>query len=178
MVFLSKVWLDSCMDSGRVVPEHNGVNIMATIKKAVVTINGRSLSFETATNVFELHADDLDSALQTRALMHGLKQKIADTYAGLKTDHEIDEAIRGCMNALLAGTWNAGRSSLGGIWVEALAKAAGVSIDEAAETWNGLGDDAKKDLKKNPAVKQAKAQIELDRAKAEAEGSSLDLSDL
>lgn len=118
-----------------------------------------------------------DGILQ-QATLHGLKQKLADSYSGAITVREAKEAFSATLKNLEAGMWNAGRSTTGGIWVEALARAAAVDLEEALEKWAGLDEDQQKDLKKNPQVKQAKAEIELERAKAKAKGTELDLSSI
>jgi len=152
---------------------------MSSIKKAVVSTFDHSLSFKFASGkTVNIETSDLTDEICQKALIHGLKQKLADSYSGVKTDHEVEAAFEATLNSLLTGSWNAGRSSLGGIWVEALARAAGVSVEEAAQKWRELEEEAQKDLKKNAQIKQAKAEIELERAKVKAKGTTLDLSDL
>ena len=148
---------------------------MATIKKATVSeiTNGLRWTFASgrAINV------DFDSLIDVwnKAAAHGIKQKLSDTYAGFKTTHEVEAAFETALDALLLGNWNAGRSSSGGIWVEALAKAAGVEIAVAIEKWIEIGEEGQKGLKKDAAIKLAKAQIEMERAAEKAKGSKFDL---
>ena len=151
---------------------------MAKIKKATITKTKGGLKYVFADGKkVEVNVKDLTKEIQQEALLHGLKQKLSDSYAGFKTDHEIFSAFESTLNVLLNGAWNGGRSSQGGIWVEALARASGRSIEEALETWNGLDDKKIKDLKKHAGIRAAKAEIELERAQAKAgdsEGFDLD----
>lgn len=148
---------------------------MAQLKKANVEVKENGLVWNWADEtITEVSATDFPREILDHAILHGLKQKLADSYSGSVTVREAREAFQGVLDALLAGQWNAGRSSSGGIWVEALAKAAGVSVDEAREKWNSLDEDTQKDVKKNAGVKAAKAEIELERAKAKAKGEGLE----
>ena len=152
---------------------------MPTMKKAKVEIRDAVLVWnwadETSTIV---EIDALGDNIQEQAMKHGLKQKLSDSYAGATTVMEAKQALESVLNALLSGTWNAGRSSSGGIWVEAIARAAGRSVEEALEVWNAKSEEEQKELKKHPGIKQAKAEIDLERAKAKAEGTSLDLGEI
>ena len=142
---------------------------MARLKKAVVTVEGDELKFAIeGGEVYNLHLDNLSDDVKYKALIHGLKQKVCDSYAGVSLPRDVGEAISNVIVNLQNGTWNGGRSTTGGIWVEALARAADVALDEAAEKWNGMSDEVKKDVKANVDVKRAKAEIELERARAKA----------
>lgn len=151
---------------------------MATIKKAIVTETATGLRWDFASgNAVDVDFNDLVD-VWAKAAAHGIKQKLSDTYAGAKTTHEVEAAFHATLDALLQGHWNAGRSSLGGIWVEAIARAADVAIDVAQAHWAALDEDTQKDVKKDAAVKLAKATIEMERAKAKAKGTKLDLNSL
>ena len=125
-----------------------------------------------------IEINDFSEEIMNQATMHGLKQKLSDCYAGATTVREAKEKFYAVLETLRNGDWNAKRITTGGLWVEALARAAQVTIEQALEKWNSLDDDQIKDLKKHPGIKQAKAEIELERAKEKAEGSELDLSAL
>lgn len=151
---------------------------MTRMKKASVVIEGDLITFDTGAHVEGIDISNLTEDIIHHATMHGLKQKIADSYAGLSTETEVHQAIKGVMETLLSGAWNSGRSTSGGIWVEALSRAAGVTLEEAAAKWNAIDEETQKGIKANAAVKQAKAEIELERAKKKATGESIDLDDL
>jgi len=154
---------------------------MAIIKKAAVETSATGLKFNFASGKeVEVEASEFNEDILHKAMLHGLKQKLADSYAGCKTDYDVEAAFEAVLASLTAGQWNAGRSSSGGIWVEALARATGKGLEECREKWAGLDDDTMKSLKAHPEVKQAKAEIELERAKAKVTGkeSEIDLDEI
>ena len=155
------------------------MNDIKRVKKATVetTETGLVWTFESGNSV-EVEQDMFNAEVLQKAMIHGLKQKLSDTYAGVKTTHEVEGAFKAALDALKNGHWNAGRSSSGGIWVEALARAAGVTIDIAQAKWSAMDEATQKDVKRNAQVKLAKAQIDLERSQARAEGVTLDLGDL
>ena len=148
-------------------------------KKASVSIDGNVLTWEFANgSSHKVDAGRLPDAIQDMALVHGIKQKLSDVYAGAESAREAEEKFLALLDQLEDGNWNAGRSSTGGIWVEALAKASGQPMEKALEVWNQKSADERQDIQKHPQVKQAKAEIELERAKAKAKGTELDLSEI
>lgn len=142
------------------------------IKKAKVTIVDNSIvwQFEGGKS-FTVKPEDFKDEVQRQAMFHGFKQKLSDCYAGAKSVAEAQLAFEGVLEALGQGDWNKGRQSSGGIWVEALARAAKVTLEEALEKWNGFTDEEKAALKKHEGIKLAKATIELERAEKAAEGA-------
>ena len=144
---------------------------MANIAKKVVEAN--SITFEWADDTTTLvDLDAFTPELIARAAIHGLSQKLGDSYSGaagniLNAKAMFDDTLA----SLIAGDWNraGGGFSTGGIWVEALAQAADATIEEALEKWNAMDDAERAAIRKLPAVKLAKAEIELARAKAKAE---------
>jgi len=113
---------------------------------------------------------DFSPEICQQAMVHGFAQKLADSYAGSATVTEALGKFTDVLGVLMQGQWNGGRSSNGGIWVEALARAAEVSLDEAQAKWIEMDEEKQKAVKGSPAVKLAKAQIELERATAKADG--------
>jgi len=138
------------------------------IKKAKVTIKDSGLMiWEFANgNQVEVESTEFNGAIQQHAMLHGLKQKLSDTYAGCKTASEAQKALEGALNALKQGSWNAGRSSTGGIWIEALARASGESVEACIEAWSDMTEEKQKALKADARIKLAKAEIEAERASA------------
>ncbi len=152
---------------------------MATIKKAVITKDGNSWRYVFGNGKSIVASlDELSAEIIFDLTMHGLKQKLSDSYSGKTLDYEIEAEVRAVWETLVSGQWNAGRSSAGGIWVEAIARAAGSTIEEAQTVWTGLDEATQKDVKKDTDVRLAKAQIEMERAQAKAKGTKLDLSSL
>ena len=140
-------------------------------KKAKVNVNvsKNELTWEFADGETEtIDVGLFPPEIVQHATLHGLKQKLSDSYAGAGTVTEARERFVAVLESLLNGQWNAGRSSSGGVWVEALARAAGVDVETALEKWNGMDEETQKDVKKDARVKAAKAEIELERAQAKA----------
>lgn len=144
---------------------------MAITKKATVTVEGGILVWKFAdVNETEVRIDPevFSGDIQQQAIMHGLKQKLSDSYAGAESAAAAVGRFNEVLSVLKSGMWNAGRSASGGIWVEALARAQGVDVEEARAVWVKLSDDQQKDVKAHKDVKLAKAQIDLERAQAKA----------
>jgi hypothetical protein len=142
-----------------------GVILMATIAKKLITNDHITFNWADETSTKVAFADFSD-AMNTRATQHGYSQKLGDSYSGAKSIGEAKACFNSVLNGLLGDDWNQGGGSTGGIMVEALAKVAGATFEEALEAWNGYDDDKRKALAKDPQVKLAKAEIELARAKA------------
>ena len=120
----------------------------------------------------------LDGEIQTMLGLHGLKQKLADGYAGPDTD--ISE-VSDIWDRLVEGDWDSGRSGTGlpRFFAEAYASVRGVALETVRPRINAIlaGDDPDKlaNLRQwaaDPRVKAAsekiKAQKAAERAKAAA----------
>lgn len=135
-------------------------------------IDGDTLTFRWADDSETvIKPSDFSEEIIAHAILHGLSQKLGDSYSGAGGDVDAAKAMFEETRAALAeGDWNrkGGGFSTGGIWVEALAKAANVSMEEALEAWNNQDDAGKAGIRKQPQVKAAKAEIELERAQKKA----------
>lgn len=136
---------------------------------------------------------ELSSAIVARLALHGLKQKLVDSYSGAKKaveDGEYDsreeyaaEQVARIINQLKAGEWSAKREGTGGPRTTLLAQAAaevlGITVEEATAKLSAMDDETKKKISKAPKValvlarlrKEAEARREA-KLKAEAEGST------
>lgn len=111
-----------------------------------------------------------------RAAMHGVEQKVRDSFAGVKGDADLafENASKVYAN-LLAGTWNAGRAagtggdSGGAAWIEAVAEIKGWTLEDARKKLGGLDDDRKKAIKTSPPVVRKVLEIKLRKAQAAIE---------
>lgn len=135
-------------------------------------VDGNTLTFvwadETTTKV---DLSELPQNIIDRAVIHGLSQKLGDSYSGASGDvRQAQMMFIDTLNALQEGDWNrkGGGAASGGIWVEALAQAAGEEIETALAKWNDMDEETRKSIRKHPQVKLAKAEIEMERAKAKA----------
>ena len=115
----------------------------------------------------ECDISQVNEAILYRLALHGLSQKVGDSYSGAESVAEAIGAARSVWSNLTEGQW-AVRAARGGKIVEALARVTGKDYDECLEVYAGMTDAEKKDLRKHPQIKQAMAEIELERAQAAA----------
>lgn len=145
-------------------------------KKSVV---GNSLTIEFANGVTKTYdVTKIPTDVQDQLMMHGLSQKVGDSYASAETVEDAIEAAEDVFHNLVSGQWNAKGGGTGGILAEALAAAQGVSLEEAKAVVLALDDKAKTELRKHPAIKLAIAKIQLARAERLTKGGTDDLSGL
>ena len=121
--------------------------------------------------------------MRLAATLHGLSQKLGDSYANVKGDlAQAKDNAEEVWSAIQAGDWNRKASGDGGIIAEAVAEVQGITKAEAAETLRKQDDATKRKIAKHPQVAKIVARIKLERAEkaaANAEDSSaVDLAEL
>ena len=160
---------------------------MAKIAKKTTVCDGVTgqVNFEFVDGTtISANLNDLPEGMVIRLAVHGLAQKLGDSYAGATSIKEAQNNVTELSAALVNGDWTikGERTSTGGIWAEALAKVTGQPLDVCAEKLRGMDDAELKAIKAHPQVKTAKAEIDLERAKEKAKRASTeegpDLSDL
>ena len=144
------------------------------IAKKMVTNDGLTFAWADESSTF-IKFDDIPEAMKIRAMQHGLSQKLGDSYASSEgsitlAKSKFDEVLKGIME----GDWNRKGGTTGGVWVEAFAKAAGETIEDAMAAWDKLDDDARKEVKKHPDVIMAKAKLDVERAAAKLQDSDVE----
>jgi len=118
--------------------------------------------------------EDLASAdIIGELALHGISQKVGDSYAGAASVQEARAAAVAVWGNLKAGLFNV-KVQRGGKIVEALHRITGKGFDECLAKWNGMGDDAQKALRKHPDVKRVIAEMDVERLEAQA-GDSVPL---
>lgn len=141
-------------------------------KKATkkVTDTGVEILFESG-EVVAVELSALAPEIVTKLALHGLSQKIGDSYAGAELN-EAHELAGSVVERLTAGEWTQAREGGGvsrvSMLVEALAAATGKTSDEALEVVKGMSEDQRKELKKHPAIAKEMATIAAERAVAKA----------
>jgi len=115
--------------------------------------------------------EDFTKDMQTRAMQHGLSQKLGDAYSGATSIAEAKIRQEEVFKALMENDWNRKGGSSGGLIIEALAQAANVSFEDALEAWNGYDDDKRKMIRADKTVKVEVAKLELARKLEAAKGS-------
>jgi len=146
---------------------------MAKKASKKVTDSGIEIAFESG-EALAVNLDQLDQSIVTKLAIHGLSQKLGDSYAGAEATEAYDLA-NNVAARLLAGEWTQAREGGGvsrvSMLVEALAAATGKTADEALEVVKEMSEDQKKELKKHPAIAKELATIAAERAVAKAKAA-------
>jgi len=128
--------------------------------------NGVSFEFE-GDETYKVDLSEFSSEMLTQLAVHGLAQKLGDSYSNSESVHEAVEKFYGVLNNLREGVWNPGRSATsGGIWVEAIARASGKPLAECAEMYSAKSKEEQKAIRKNKSVDAAKRAITIEREQA------------
>ena len=140
---------------------------MAKIANKIVA--DQAVTFEFA-NEHKIVArlDALPEDMVRRLAIHGLSQKLGDSYASASGVADAIEKCQDTLDMLVEGQWSAGRDSTGGVLVEALHRATGQDLDECRRLVAGFTDDKKKELKKHAGIAAAIAAIQSEKAAAKA----------
>jgi hypothetical protein len=143
---------------------------MAKVKKGTAKVEGTTLTIDfTHGEELTLDANELSGEMKTQALMHGLKQKVCDSYASAASPEEALERASAVVQNLLENNWNVRGGGEGGTRVtqlaQALATVTGRSIEEAVELVSEMDDDKKKNLSSHPAIRKAVAAIQEEKAR-------------
>lgn len=141
-------------------------------KKATKSIEGDllTIAFETGETILANLAD-IPADILSRLAMHGMSQKLGDSYAGVD-GAEAAEKANGVLTDLLAGNWSTRVAASGPRTTqlaEALAAATGKTLEEAAGVLENMDDEAKKDLRKHPQIKVHLAALKAAAAAKAAE---------
>lgn len=140
-------------------------------KKASKTIDGDVITIDFSTG--EQLVADLSTIPQEiihRLAMHGLSQKLGDSYAGAADEERFAKAS-GVFGDLAEGNWStrvAAGSPRTTQLAEALAAATNKELAEAVALLETMEDEAKKQLRKHPLIKAELATIKAAKATADA----------
>lgn len=139
---------------------------LVSIENESVTItfdDGESVTLATA---------DISTEMQVRAMLHGLSQKLGDSYAGAASEADplayAKSAVADVIANLKAGDWRAATTGTGGSRVSdlalALAELQGIDIAQAVEALAESTDEQKDTLRKHPRVAAVMARIKAAKA--------------
>lgn len=123
---------------------------------------------------------DIDTDIMERLAIHGISQKVGDSYAGIPDVVESYNTAKAVWNNLLNGLW-AVKASRGGRLVDALHRVTGKPLELCQEKVSGMDDDTKKLLLKRADIKKALADMAAEAAERAADvagDSDDDLNDL
>ena len=151
---------------------------MAKIAKKTVLSNGIQIAFTNGTNL-TANLDGLDEAIINRLAIHGLSQKLGDSYVSADNITEAVAMAEGVWDGLQAGDWTVKGGSGITLLVEALHRLTGKPIEDCVEAKRAMDDDKLKAVMKAANVKAMIATIQAERAKAKADkASESDTADL
>lgn len=142
---------------------------MARIASKKVSDNGVSFEFVDGTNITAV-VDALPDEIVRRLAIHGLSQKVGDSYASAETIEEAIASARAVLNNLTQNVW-ATKSVRGGKIVEALVAFSKKPYDECLAVYSQMSDKQKAALRKHPSIKAELAAIEAKRAEAAAKAA-------
>lgn len=111
----------------------------------------------------------LPQSIQVHALLHGISQKVGDSYSGVDTPEQARVFAQAAVDQLMAGDWKQPATGGSGgtgdsVLCEALARASGHSLEDATAVVAKLDDDQRKALRKRPAVKAQIEAVKIERA--------------
>lgn len=140
--------------------------------------NGISIEFaDKGKTVGAFNLKELSADMVKQLAIHGLSQKLGDSYASLGGDIPAAiNAVQGVWENLKKGLFVSRSASGGGLFVEAISRIKKVSIEQAGEMIAKLDEDNIETLKANPQVKAMMTVIRGERAATRAQGEDdLDL---
>ena len=130
-------------------------------KKATKAIADGALTLTFANDaIVAIALGDLPDSIKSQLAMHGLSQKVGDSYAGAETIDKAVACAAKVVEDLKAGNWTmrvAGSGPRITLLIEAIARIAGKTIEETSEVINELDDEQKKALRKAGGVKKVRA---------------------
>lgn len=119
-----------------------------------------------------INVDSLEATMKRRASIHGVKQKLVDSYAGAKKaveDGEYESAeefakeqVARIIEQLSKGEWTSKREGGGPrvtLMAQAVSQVLGITVEQATEKLTAMDDDTKKTVSKSPKVALALARL-------------------
>jgi hypothetical protein len=145
----------------------------ANVCKKEILADSREVRFTfTGMAAVVVATDALADEVLEYAMLHGLAQKLGDSYSGAQTVEEARERFDATLAVLESGEWNGGRAATGGLWIDAIADVQGIDREAALARWNELDEDKQAAIKKVPRVKAAYAKLAAERAERAAAGTN------
>ena len=145
-------------------------------KKVAKTVGESSVTFEFATGeTVEVNPGEFPAEIQRQLMLHGVSQKLGDSYSGEDAD-KCHSIFAGVLKNLQEGNWTA-RSGGGGSprisqLAEALSRATNQPVEACVEKLAAMDDETKKAVRNHAQVKAALAEIKLEKAQADAKAAA------
>ena len=153
------------------------------MSKITKSINGDTLTIQFGDDgAVSVNLNDV-LMMQATLAMHGLSQKVGDSYAANTGMKDAMAKAQSTIDALKAGQWNSGRTGGGGDLVEALMRATNKPRQACADLIATFDKDKAAAVRKSPQIVAALAAIRAERAAQKAAsmpdtGSALDIDAL
>lgn len=128
--------------------------------------------------VLSIELTDLPKEILTHLALHGIAQKLGDSYAGIKDPSEAVTKATSVKERLVVGDWKAARTSASPRstqLAEALASVFKKTVDEAITVIASLDKGQIADLRKDASVSAALQSIAAKRAAEKAAKANADL---
>ena len=151
------------------------IKIASKVKSAI----GVTFAFvDKANTKLECNLTELSPEMVQTLAIHGLTQKVGDSYSSVETAGEGLESAKRVWESLKQGIFNARGVGVSSILAEAIARIKNITVDEATAALGQMEEDNLDKLKANPKVKAMITVIRGERAAAKTfEGDDeLDLS--
>lgn len=118
----------------------------------------------------EVRLETFAEDLQLAFALHGVSQKLGDSYASAEGLEEAQEAFDQLLDQLLGGSWEKPRAEgkeTGGMLARACAEAFECSIEKATAVVKGLNSKEKTAMELDPKVAPILARMRAERVKGE-----------
>jgi hypothetical protein len=135
------------------------------IEGDVITIKFLETNEELVVDINKIPAETI-----SRLAMHGLSQKLGDSYAGANEGESFAKASA-VAGDLIEGNWSTRVAASGPRSTQlaaALAAATGQTLEDCAAKLESMDDDAKKELRAHPQIKMELANIKAKKAQEDA----------
>ena len=144
-------------------------------KKIAEDLTGLTITFsDDSTLTAEIAA--IPAEIQRRLMLHGLSQKLGDSYSGEQNVEVARAKAEATLKRLVDGEWTVAREGGGGGRIsdlaQALAEETGREIAEAVELLESMDKAQKSNLRKHPKIAARLAAIAAARAAEKAEAAS------
>lgn len=145
------------------------VNDMSKVATKVAVDGGVEFKFSDGETVV-VKLEDLNEVICARAAVHGLTQKLGDSYAGADNLRDAKEKFHAVLESLKDGNWNSGRSNVGGgDLLIAFVEATGKDEADCRELLAGMPAEQKRELRKHKAIVPIILRLSAERQQAKAE---------
>lgn len=142
-------------------------------------LDSKSVSFSFGNGkALALGLDELNAEMQLRTALHGINQKVRDSFAGVKGDYSKGiENAQGVIDQLKEGQWRAARGEgeakprIAEL-AAAIARLKGIDLEVATKAATEASDDKRKEWRAHPRIKATIAAIRAEEAQRALEAAT------